>query len=467
MAFSNPVSTASSGNTLLNGVLWGSQWSDGSPATTSLAVCIAGLGGSQQFDFGGRAVTARTTGEEAAAFRQAMAMIESVCNIDFVEVSALSNADLVFGITGPGPLDGALGEAVPPGEDVGAIANQQGAVIVNRAGYASDGYGSLQVGGYDFITFIHEIGHAIGLKHPHDRGSGAFPKFPGVSGPFGDYGDFNLNQGINTMMSYNDGFPEGPLGRKNPLRIPDHGWNTVMAIDIAALQYLYGANTSHNTGDDTYVLPGRNLAGNYYSCIWDAGGIDTIAAGRNVASTINLNAASLRVAADGGGLVSSQNGVLGGYTIASGVLIENAAGAGGNDTLTGNRATNVLSGLGGSDVIAGGRGGDTLSGGGGGDTFRFNSVTDSRGRASDVITDFTGIDVIDLSRIDADGTGLRDSFDFIETDSFGNLRGELRYEYDSKTDVTKLLGDVDGNGIADFTVRLAGNIVFAADDFIL
>ena len=461
MAFSNPVQTESSGNTLVNGVLWGSQWSDGASAGTSLAVCIAGLNGSQQFDFGGRTVNANTASKEAIAFRQAMAMIESVCNIDFVEINSISNADLVFGITGPGPLDGSLGEAVPPGEDVGAIANQQGAVIVNRAGYSSAGYDSLQVGGYDFITFIHEIGHAIGLKHPHDRGGGAFPRFSGVTSAFDDYGDFNLNQGINTMMSYNDGFRTGPLGEQNPSGIPDHGWNTLMAIDIAALQYLYGANTSHNAGDDTYVLPGRNLAGNYFSCIWDAGGTDTLVASRSNGCTINLNAASLRVAADGGGLVSSQNNVLGGYTIANGVVIENATGAGGNDTLTGNRAANVLSGLGGSDVIVGGRGGDTLRGGAGIDTFRFNSFADSRGTASDVIVDFRANDVIDLSRIDADGAGARNSFDFIETDSFGNLRGELRYEYDVSENVTTLFGDIDGNGIAEFVVKLVGNIVFA------
>jgi Ca2+-binding RTX toxin-like protein len=116
-------------------------------------------------------------------------------------------------------------------------------------------------------------------------------------------------------------------------------------------------------------------------------------------------------------------------------------------------------------VIAGGRGGDTLSGGDGSDTFRFISIADSRGKATDIITDFTGVDVIDLSRIDADGTGLRDSFDFIATDDFGNQRGELRYEYDSAANVTLLLGDIDGNGRTDFTVKLTGNIVFAVDDF--
>ena len=57
---------------------------------------------------------------------------------------------------------------------------------------------------------------------------------------------------------------------------------TPMAFDVAAIQYLYGANTHFQTGNNIYRLPRSNTLGSSYSCIWDAGGIDTIAAAGTV-----------------------------------------------------------------------------------------------------------------------------------------------------------------------------------------
>lgn len=65
---------------------------------------------------------------------------------------------------------GALGDSVPPGEDIGPVTTRQAAAIINFDQYSSTDYSSLRQGGYDFTTFIHELGHAIGLKHPHDSG---------------------------------------------------------------------------------------------------------------------------------------------------------------------------------------------------------------------------------------------------------------------------------------------------------
>jgi len=68
--------------------------------------------------------------------------------------------------------NGSLDSSVPPGEDTGTVANRQGAEIVNFDSYYSTDYSSLKQGGYDFVTVIHELGHAVGLKHPHDSGGG-------------------------------------------------------------------------------------------------------------------------------------------------------------------------------------------------------------------------------------------------------------------------------------------------------
>ncbi len=158
-------------------------------------------------------------------------------------------------------------------------------------------------------------------------------------------------------MSYNSGW-----GSQFPSHTVDeyeYGWEaTPMALDIAAIQVIYGANMTHALGNDTYHLPTSNTAGTYWLCIWDAGGTDTISnAGASSACIINLNAAPL-VGANAGGYVSWNSGIVGGVTIANGVILENAIGGSGNDTLTGNSAANSLDGGAGSDTLIGGLGND-------------------------------------------------------------------------------------------------------------
>ena len=89
-------------------------------------------------------------------------------------------------------------------------------------------------------------------------------------------------------MSYNDGLVSNDYSG-----ILNYGYQgTPMAFDIAAIQYLYGANTSYNTGDNTYFLPTSNTSGTFYSCIWDAGGFDTISAANTyLASFFSVNIA--------------------------------------------------------------------------------------------------------------------------------------------------------------------------------
>ena len=108
----------------------------------------------------------------------------------------------------------------------------------------------------------------------------------GVSSDMGDLGTYNLNQGIFTTMSYNDGWQTAPHGSP-----PSEGYgyqSTMMALDIAVLQSKYGANTSHATGNNSYVLPGSNGTGTYYEAIWDAGGTDEITYGGSRRTYIDL-----------------------------------------------------------------------------------------------------------------------------------------------------------------------------------
>ncbi|HEX2281545.1 MAG TPA: M10 family metallopeptidase C-terminal domain-containing protein, partial [Thermomicrobiales bacterium] len=217
----------------------------------------------------------------------------------------------------------------------------------------------LAPGGNGFYTLVHEIGHGLGLSHPHDDGL----VFPGVTNS-GDLGDFNLNQGIFTMMSYNDrwtGLPSGVNIGQTFGRV-----GGPMAFDIAALQALYGAPNPSFT-DDTYTLPDANDVGTFYRCIWDASGFDRIVYNGSRNTVMDLRSATLDSSTSGGGFPSFARGIAGGFTIASGVAIEAALGGRGNDVIFGNAGANFLTGNAGNDTVWGGAGDDLLFGGPGAD----------------------------------------------------------------------------------------------------
>ena len=252
-----------------------------------------------------------------------------------------------------------------------AFAGDNSAVMgaFNKNGFGWNEDGGLEEGGLGYATIIHEILHGLGLDHPHDGNTileGLAEDVANANYPFGFYGDFDLNQQVYTIMSYNDGWFGQPASNDNSGNAA-----TPMALDIAILQELYGANTSYNTGDNVYEIGNAAWVG-----IWDAGGNDTISYSGGQDITIDLRAATLQYAEGGGGYLSTAEGLAGGYTIANGVVIENAIGGSGNDLLIGNGADNELSGNGGNDDIFGGAGDDDIDGGAGNDELDGNSGAD-------------------------------------------------------------------------------------------
>lgn len=148
-------------------------------------------------------------------------------------------------------------------------------------------------------------------------------------------------------------------------------------------------------------------------------------------------------------------------------VLEKLVGDGGANTLKGgigadyikaNGSDDTLVGRAGDDILIGGRGADKLTGGDGADRFVFRTGdSGATAKTADVLRDFTKADTIDLAGWDADATRKGDqAFDFIGRAKFGGEARELRVVREETR--TWIEGDTDGDGKADFLIRLDGSI---------
>jgi Ca2+-binding RTX toxin-like protein len=258
-----------------------------------------------------------------------------------------------------------------------------------------DGSANYAFNSYRYQTYIHEVGHALGLGH-------AGP-YNGISSSGGrDFNVFNQDAWNYTVMSY---FDQGEAGTGTPRLVLG-----LQMADIYAIQDLYGANTATRSGDTVYGFNSTetgilNFETTFFDqgirppslAFYDAGGADTFDfSGYSANQTISLVAGTFSSIGDNTNTASTTDALVNNVSIALGTVIENAIGGSGNDTLTGNSADNRLDG---------GLGNDTMTGGDGADTF----VLSGANSGADVITDFdVSEDQIDLSGV----TGF-DSFDAI------------------------------------------------------
>jgi Ca2+-binding RTX toxin-like protein len=393
-----------------------------------------------------------------------------VADLVFVEVNSRAEADFkIITYNGtPGAGASLLGRFSPPNE----LNEGQGEFNAGDVRWTKDG---LSQSGFYFSTLLHEIGHGMGMAHPHDtggsssvmRGAGG-----GTAGIGGGLGEFELSQRVFTVMSYNNGWRTSGYGTPSSggptaTQAEHWGWmGTLGALDIAVIQDKYGVNEEFAAGDDVYTIKDYNGPGNFYSAIWDAGGTDEIRYDGAANATVDLRAATLKYEEGGGGRMSYAFGIHGGFTIAHGVTIENATGGAGNDRLVGNDVANRLSGRAGNDaidggagddVLIGGAGKDTLTGGAGNDVFRYEAAGDSPvGVNRDVITDFAEGDLIDLT-----AAGGRS---FIGNQLFTGVAGQVRAV--SVTNQTFIELDANGDRIADLQIELSGVYELDRLDFV-
>ncbi len=210
---------------------------------------------------------------------------------------------------------------------------------------------------YSFETYIHEIGHALGLGH------GGNYNFTATYGVDNYYLNDSLAWSIMSyMQAYNDEFDYGETGDVNSyLDASFRHIFTPQIADIIAIHYLYGGITSSFVGNTTYGYNGNTgvtaidnavASGALMAMtVYDDGGTDTLDfSGYKGDQEISLIEESL----------SSVMGGASNLGIARFVVIENALGGSGNDVLLGNDAANTLNG---------GRGADTMMGGAGDDIY--------------------------------------------------------------------------------------------------
>ena len=252
----------------------------------------------------------------------------------------------------------------------------------------SSNYNNMSEGTYGFQTMLHEMGHALGLMHTHQGSVAATSDI--------DWTGYSV-------MSYRS-YVDAPLTGYTQNYYP----TTPMINDIKAIQHIYGANTTHDTGDTTYSW---TTGGRVLETIWDAGGTDTIDwSNQSSAAEINLTSG---VWSKLGPTYYSKYPATEDRTlmIAENAVIENAIGGSAADTIVGNTAANVLTGGGGSDA---------LTGGSGDDRFVFAS-----GFGADTISDFTA------------GSGSDDTLDFTS------------YGYTTYSEVLSniSIADVSGNAV--------------------
>src|SRR5262245_56321151 len=307
-------------------------------------------------------------------------MYTAVTNVTFTEVTAPA-ADFRFGIAGQYNASDGNGLHVPGLGDGTAEANPADPLDATTAWGDSwfsniaanpDGNDNTNpvLGNFTFTAaFMHEIGHNLGgLKHGHvlQEGHGVeFPKLP-FDHDSQEYSvmTYNSYPGHQTAMSQ---FPETP-----------------MLDDIAALQYLYGANYSTNNTDTVYSFDpttgemfvngaGQGVPADNHILltIWDGGGDDSYDfSNYDTDVTVNLGAGEwINLGTQLANLDEANTDHFARGNIANAYefqgnpasLIENATTGNGSDSVTGNALANALDGGAGADVLAGGAGNDTYA----------------------------------------------------------------------------------------------------------
>lgn len=380
-------------NKYVAGLTNGTQWA--LPANRTLAWALADLGYDNDWHWPNPSATASLGAGIFASFAE-------VANIRFAYAGHVENpnatlADIVVtGTSNPslwGFAPNVIARAYFPNDPltneflayqgISSYPNASGDVWFNFTNTTIAG-SSFNPGSAGHFVALHELGHALGLKHPHDDGGTGRPTFTQL-------GLAPLDTQLLTVMSYNEATTVEEWFSQFQLPGEVGYPATLMPLDILALQYLYGANRTTRAGNTNY----RVLNDDYLETFWDAGGTDVInagfsgfgwyidlhtesSAGHLLAVVLPLdwnNQSTGKFYFDIENAIGSHSADVVEGSNRANVLAgrggnDDISGWGGNDSLTGENGSDVLNGGAGNDTLLGGPGNDTLIGGPGGDHLR-------------------------------------------------------------------------------------------------
>lgn len=413
----NAASVSATGNAEIDGLLSGVKWSGTISYSfpTSASLYPSPYSSSNE--------------PSSPSFATAPVQMQTAINYAVALIQSYTNASITYNGSGSADIMVAQSSASnPTSKAYYPSSSAAGGDVWFGIGYD---YTQAKLGNYYFVTALHELGHAFGLKHSQETGGPANVAVPSAH----DDSEY-------TVMSYRSYVGASVSGGYTN---EAYGYSqTYMANDILALQTMYGANYATQSSNTVYtwnpttgqefingvgqLADGGGVGGSanrIYETIWDGGGVDTYDLSNYTTNlSINLNPGASSV------FSSTQLAYLGNGNYAAGNVynaylyngdtrsyIDNATGGSGNDTIIGNAIANVLNGGSGNDTITGGGGNDTIIGGAGTDTavysgnranyaISYNSSTqtftliDQRSGSPDGTDTATGIEYFQF----ADGT---------------------------------------------------------------